>query len=603
MMIKRYSRAAALLALLPLAAMAQVPVDEDGNVIGQYEDETYENEVWESDERPVGEEGIPLLTPTELDELIGPIALYPDDLLAVVLPASTYPLQVVQAQRVLDDLADDPDLQPDPDWDDSIVALLNYPEVLELLNEDLDWTWRLGEAVVAQQEDVVAAVEDFRNRAYAAGNLQSDEYQTVSEEDGFIEITPVSEEVIYVPYYEPAEVVVYQPRRVYYYYPDPCPVYYYPYPSYYSFDAGFRSGYFWGVTTAYTIGWNHHHLRVFHHSYRGHPYYGRSYWDRWWYRRPSISIYNNYYVRNYNNYNRYTVGDHWRSNRSHRLRYTDQRITRSVGYPGSNRDADRRRNDLRRDGTLNRQHNVVNRTTSVDRQRDANTRGRTNTYGTANRGNATSDRGNATADRRNTTTRRDGNVGTVNRDRPSANNRNNDRVVDSNRWSTRDRREDVVRGDDRPRTSSSSRRETGPSASGRSNGNANSTYGRQEPGAQFRQRPPQGSVSTNNRPRPSAGNGNRGNRATGSTNQRREPAAQFRQRPPQSTAPQSNRPRVSSGSSSRPQAQGNNRPRQSASPSRPRPNAAPPNRAPAASSNQRSQRTAPARDEGRRRRN
>ncbi len=592
----RYSRAALLLAFLPLAAPAQVPVDEDGNVIGEYEQGSFEDEAWDSDERPIGEEGIPLLTPAELDELIGPIALYPDDLLAVVLPASTYPLQVVQAQRFLDELADNPDLEPDPDWDDSVVALLNYPEVLELLNEDLDWTWQLGEAVVAQQEDVVAAVEDFRNRAYAAGNLQSDEYQTVSEEDGYIEITPVSEEVIYVPYYEPAEVVVYQPRRVYYYYPDPCPVYYYPYPSYYSFNSGFRSGYFWGVTTAYTIGWNHSHLRVFHHSYRGHPYYGRSYWDRWWYRRPSISIYNNYYVRNYNNYNRYSYGDHWRSNRNYRLRYTDQRITRSVDYPASRRDADRRREHIRRDGTVNRSQNVINRTSSVDRQRDANSRGRTNTLGTgsANRGNATADRGNAT-------TRRDGNVGAVNRDRPPA--ANNNRDSDSNRWSTRDRREDVIRDDNRPRTSSNSRRDTGTTGSNRNGSNATSTYSRQEPGAQYRQRPPQGTTSTNNRPRPSTSNNNRNSRAGGSTYQRQEPAAQIRQRPPQGTASQGNRPRVSSGSNSRPQAQTNNRPRQSSNTNRPRNNASPTNRAPAANNNQRSQRSTPARDEGRRRRN
>lgn len=574
-MMKRIPRAAALVALLPIAALAQVPVDEDGNVIGEYEGDAYENEVWASDERPTGEEGIPLLTPSELDELIGPIALYPDDLLAVVLPASTYPLQVVQAQRFLDDLAGNPDLEPDPDWDDSVIALLNYPEVVELLNEDLDWTWRLGEAVVAQQEDVVAAVEDFRNRAYAAGNLRSDEYQTVTEDDGFIEITPVSEEVIYVPYYEPAEVVVYQPRRVYYYYPDPCPVYYYPYPSYYSFSSGFRSGYFWGVTTAYTIGWSHNHLRVFHHSYRGHPYYGRSYWDRWWYRRPSISIYNNYYVRNYDNYNRYTIGDHWRSNRSHRLRYTDQRITRSVDYPASRRDADRRREYTRRDGTVNRQQSVRDRTTSVDRERQAAGRGFNNSHGSGNM-----NRANATANRGNATTRRDGNAGSVNRDRPSTANGN--RTGNSNRWSTG---EDVSRRDDRPRASTNSRRDTGR--------NSTSTYGRQEPGVQFRQRPPQGTASSNNRPRQSAGNGNRNDRAGGRTYQRQEPAVQSRQRTPQGSASQANRPRAAAGGNGRPQVQSNNRQRSNAGNS---------NRAPAANGNQRSQSRAPARDENRRRR-
>ncbi len=172
---------------------------------------------------------------SEIEELIGPIALYPDDLLAIVLPASTYPLQIVEAARFLEALEADSSLQPDEDWDDSIVALLNYPEVIELLNEDLDWTWRLGEAVVAQQADVIAAIESFRDRAYAAGNLESDDYQIVSHEGSSIQITPVEEDVIYVPYYEPEEVVVYQPRRVYYYYPRSYPVYYYPYPSHHTF--------------------------------------------------------------------------------------------------------------------------------------------------------------------------------------------------------------------------------------------------------------------------------------------------------------------------------------------------------------------------------
>ena len=129
----------------------------------------------------------PLLSSAELQDLVGPIALYPDDLLAIVLPASTYPLQLVQAQRFLDDLKNDSSLQPEESWDDSIVALLNYPEAVELLNDDLDWTWRLGEAVVAQQADVIDAVETFRDRAYAAGNLKSDEHQTISEDNGVIE--------------------------------------------------------------------------------------------------------------------------------------------------------------------------------------------------------------------------------------------------------------------------------------------------------------------------------------------------------------------------------------------------------------------------------
>jgi hypothetical protein len=218
------------------------------------------------------------LSADALDELVGPIALYPDDLIAIVLPASTYPLQVVQAARFLEERKDNANLVPDEDWDDSVVALLNYPEVVELMNDDLDWTWALGEAVLAQRADVLDAVQTFRDRAYAAGNLQTDDRQVVSRDEGVIAIAPADPEVIYVPYYEPERVVVYQTVPVYHYYPWSYPVYYYPYPVGYSFYS-FRSGFFWGVTTAFGIGWRDHHVHVHPFGHHLHPYYGRYYYD------------------------------------------------------------------------------------------------------------------------------------------------------------------------------------------------------------------------------------------------------------------------------------------------------------------------------------
>jgi hypothetical protein len=314
------------LVVLPFAAAGQVPVDDDGNTVGTYQ-------AAPDTATAVGNEDIPLLPPAALEELVGPVALYPDDLLAIVLPAAAYPLQIIEAARFLDKLEDDPTLEPDPDWDDAIVALLNYPEVIDLLNEDIDWTWQLGEAVVAQQADVVLAIESFRDRAYAAGNLKSDEFQTVSKDDGAIEITPVSDDVIYVPYYEPDRVVVYQPRPVYYYYPRAYPVYYYPYSSSYVFDRGF----FWGVTTAFTIGWFTDSLHVYHHSYHGHPYYGRTYWDRWWYRQPSITVYNTNYVRASSiTINRYYRGDRWAPHRERRPAYPNRpRVMNHHDYAAS----------------------------------------------------------------------------------------------------------------------------------------------------------------------------------------------------------------------------------------------------------------------------
>ncbi len=326
----------ALLLLVPGIALSQVPVDEDGVPL-----QTLDGEI-AGDSEALAQAS--KLSAGELEELAGPVALYPDDLLAIVLPASTYPLEIVQAARFLEQLESDDSLEPDESWDESVTALLNYPEVVRMMDEDIDWTWRLGEAVIAQQEELIAAIEAFRDRAYAAGNLKSDEYQEVSNDDGVIEIVPVDEEIIYVPYYEPKEVVVYQPRQVYYYYPRAYPVYYYPYPV----GHHFSSGSFWGVTTAFSIGWNNRYLHVYHPSYWGHPYYGRSYYSHY-YRRPSLNVYNNWYVNNSYRTSRYRYrdGDYWRPRHRSGARPQDQRV-RNHHYPSRNRNDARNAGDRMR---------------------------------------------------------------------------------------------------------------------------------------------------------------------------------------------------------------------------------------------------------------
>lgn len=129
-----------------------------------------------------------LLSPEALDALVGPIALYPDDLLAVLLPATTFPLQIVQASRLLEKRKTTPDLAPPKEWDTSVVALLNYPDVIEKLNDDLDWTQKLGDAVINQQSDVMDAVQQFRTTTFTAGNLQSNDQQVVTEDRDIIVI-------------------------------------------------------------------------------------------------------------------------------------------------------------------------------------------------------------------------------------------------------------------------------------------------------------------------------------------------------------------------------------------------------------------------------
>ena len=260
-------------------------------------------------------EPVELLTDAELQELVAPVALYPDDLLAIVLPASTFPLQVVLAARFLEAREADPELQPDDAWDASIVALLNYPEIVALLDGELTWTWQLGEAVLVQQEDVITAVADFRKQASAAGNLESDDKQVVSvSAAGAIEITPVEREAIYVPYYDPAEVVTYQPRRVYYYYPRAYPVYYYPYPS----GHYFSNGAFWGVTSAFSIGWRSGSLHWHHHGFHDHPYFGYSYYDPFYYRRPDVWLSHHRQDRLRRHHRRHHDDNRWRDDDRHR---------------------------------------------------------------------------------------------------------------------------------------------------------------------------------------------------------------------------------------------------------------------------------------------
>jgi hypothetical protein len=185
-----------------------------------------------------------------MDDLVGRIALYPDDLVAVILPASTSPLQIVQADRWLEKRKTDPKLPIDDKWDDAVKTLLNYPEVVKMMSNDLDWTSALGEAVVADQGAVLDGVQSFRRRAQAAGNLKSDDKQVVKAEQEIIIIEPANPQVIYVPQYTPSTVVTYGVAPVYGYYPAPYPSYYYPYPP----GAALATGLIWGA--AIGAAWN-----------------------------------------------------------------------------------------------------------------------------------------------------------------------------------------------------------------------------------------------------------------------------------------------------------------------------------------------------------
>lgn len=153
----------------------------------------------------------PPLSPDQLEQLVAPIALYPDALLAQVLTASTYPAQVAVANQWLQQMQAQGYGSPDQvaagantqDWDPSVKALTAFPQVLETMDRNLQWTTQLGNAYFNQPQDVMQTVQVLRQRAQSAGTLQSTPQETVSEDQGAIELAPPSPEVVYVPAYNP----------------------------------------------------------------------------------------------------------------------------------------------------------------------------------------------------------------------------------------------------------------------------------------------------------------------------------------------------------------------------------------------------------------
>jgi uncharacterized membrane protein YgcG len=180
----------------------------------------------------------------EIDALLAPIALYPDALLAQVLMASTYPLEVVQAARwsqsnsKIQGEAAIKAVEKEP-WDVSVKSLVAFPSVLSMMNNDLTWTQKLGDAFLAQKNDVMGSVQRLRKQAKDAGNLVSNDKQLVKTEGQTIIIESAQPQTIYVPVYEPTVVYGVWAYPAY-------PPYYYPPPPYY-YPTPFVSGFAWGL--------------------------------------------------------------------------------------------------------------------------------------------------------------------------------------------------------------------------------------------------------------------------------------------------------------------------------------------------------------------
>ena len=204
--------------------------------------------------QPASSNKTPPFKPEELEQIVAPIALYPDSLLAQIFMASTYPLEIVEAARWS---KEHPDVKGDAvskavesqTWDPSVKSLIALPDVLAMMNEKLDWTQKLGDAFLAQQKEVMDAVQRLRAKAKEAGNLKSSKEQTVKTEPApagaatpqTIIIEQADPQVVYVPTYNPT--VVYGAWA-------------YPaYPPYYYYPPGYAAGAaFWSFTAGVVVG-------------------------------------------------------------------------------------------------------------------------------------------------------------------------------------------------------------------------------------------------------------------------------------------------------------------------------------------------------------
>ena len=201
----------------------------------------------------------------ELDQMLAPIALYPDSLLVQILMAATYPLEVVAAARWVKanpDLKDDrlAEAMEQRDWDPSVKSLVNVPSVLDMMNERLDWMQKLGDAFLAQEEQIMATVQTLREKAYTQGSLRTSGNQHVVVQEKVIIVEPANPDVIAVPVYDP--YVVYGP----WWYPAYPPYAFYP-PGFIvgSSVLFFGTGVFFGAAWGYAWGgfdWHHHHCFI-----------------------------------------------------------------------------------------------------------------------------------------------------------------------------------------------------------------------------------------------------------------------------------------------------------------------------------------------------
>lgn len=208
------------------------------------------------------------LTPEQLDQLLGPIALYPDALIALILPSATVSSDVVLAARYLAGEGNAPAEIENQAWDDSVKALAHYPSLVKWLDQNLAWTKQVGEAFIDQPAEVMKSIQRLRAAARAAGTLVDTPEQQVVAQAETISIVPTQPDVIYVPYYDPQIVYVRRPNYSYY-----------PGGSYFSFSAGYPVGFWLG----YNLDWRQRRIWIVDRHQRERYWHDQHDW-----RRPSF---------------------------------------------------------------------------------------------------------------------------------------------------------------------------------------------------------------------------------------------------------------------------------------------------------------------------
>jgi hypothetical protein len=260
-------------------------------------------------------------SPEQLDNLLSPIALYPDPLIAQLFVAATFPDQVEEAARYV--RANGPNGVDDQNWDVSVRAIAHYPTVVEMMADKIDWTTSVGQAYVNQSADVAASVQHLRHMAREAGNLASSPQQEVIEHDNYIAISPYQPEYIYVPVYDPA--IIYY-RRPYW---GPAIAFGVGFPIGAWLNLDFRWGYGGGWGGVYYTGWRP-------------GGWGGGCWNCGWIGRSRgrVDFHNNVYINNrYNNItvNRAVVNRTVNVNNINRYNYVHKNVNYNNVQVNNNR--------------------------------------------------------------------------------------------------------------------------------------------------------------------------------------------------------------------------------------------------------------------------